>query len=59
LTDEDQILTANPISQLREIESSLLHMIEERDYIEQQSQVSKEVAQKFTEAEKNVEKYRK
>jgi hypothetical protein len=36
-----------PIQKLREIENSILLMFEERDYIEEKAETSRDIAQRF------------
>lgn len=48
-----------PIQQLQEIESSIMLMFEERDYIEEKAETNKDISQQFQEAEKKAEKIRR
>ncbi len=48
-----------PIQQLQEIESSIMLMFEERDYIEKKAETNKDISQQFQDAEKKAEKIRR
>lgn len=48
-----------PIQQLQEIETSIMLMFEERDYIEEKAETNKDVAQQLYDAEKKAEKFRR
>ncbi len=54
---DDGILQDDPLSQLREVEKSLLVMIETQDFIEQQS--NPEMLRRYQEAERGADKARK
>jgi ABC-type enterochelin transport system substrate-binding protein len=48
-----------PIQQLQDIESSIMLMFEERNYIEEKAETNKEIAQQFYDAEKKADKIRR
>lgn len=56
---EDALLTNDPLYQLHEIESSLLHMFEKRDFIESKIAKDYDLQVRFKEAERSAEKIRK
>jgi len=53
------LLIKDPISQLREIESTILMMFETRDYIEEKSKTNRDLLLRYQDAEKNVDRLRK
>lgn len=58
--DQQQLaMMKDPISQLREIENSILYMFEARDYIAEKSKGNRELLLRYQEAERTVDKERK
>jgi hypothetical protein len=53
------LMMKDPISQLREIENTILFMFEARDYIEEKSKTNRDLLGRYQEAEKFVERSRK
>jgi hypothetical protein len=49
----------DPLSQLREIENSILLMFETRDYIEDKSDFNRDLSQRYQNAERTVDAARK